>query len=78
MRSSFLQRFAVHPSKQRKGIGSLMLSHILEKMASNRMLSIKLNTQTENMIAKKLYENKRFSLSENKLSIMTSDLRIDE
>ena len=73
MRSSFLQRFAVHPETQRLGIGSLLLENILSDMVKRKMISMKLNTQKENFAAQKLYEKNGFSLSKESLSIMSSD-----
>ena len=73
MRSSFLQRFAVHPNIQRSGLGSSMLENILEDMYKKKMISIKLNTQSDNVVAQKLYKNKGFSLSNQKLFVMESE-----
>ena len=72
MRSSFLQRFAVHPETQGLGVGSLVLENILSDMVKKKMISMKLNTQKENFAAQKLYEKKGFSLSKESLSIMSS------
>ena len=73
MRSSFLQRFAVHPNIQRSGLGSSMLENILEDMYKKKMISIKLNTQSDNVVAQNLYKNKGFSLSNQKLFVMESE-----
>ena len=73
MRSSFLQRLAVHPNIQRSGLGSSMLENILEDMYKKKMISIKLNTQSDNVVAQKLYKNKGFSLSNQKLFVMESE-----
>jgi len=73
MRSSFLQRFAVHPEIQRSGLGTSMLESILKDMSKKKMISMKLNTQPQNVAAQKLYKNKGFLLSNQKLFVMTSD-----
>ena len=72
MRSSFLQRFAVNPEKQGKGIGSLMMENVLKDMHKRKMISMKLNTQPENIAAQKLYEKNNFILSNKRLLIMKS------
>jgi len=72
MRSSFLQRFAVNPEKQGKGIGSLMIENVLKDMNKRKMISMKLNTQPENIAAQKLYEKNSFILSNKRLLIMKS------
>jgi ribosomal protein S18 acetylase RimI-like enzyme len=72
MRTSFLQRFAVHPNIQGLGLGSSMLENILEDMYKKKMISMKLNTQPDNVVAQKLYKNKGFSLSNQKLFVMES------
>lgn len=73
MRSSFLQRFAVHPKKQNMGLGSRMLEFVMNDMRKKKMISMRLNTQPDNIVAQKLYKNKKFSLSNQKLAIMTSE-----
>ncbi len=73
MRSSFLQRFAVHPDSQGLGVGSLVLDRLIVDMTERKMISMKLNTQKENLAAQKLYEKKGFSLLNKSLSIMSSD-----
>ena len=73
MRSSFLQRFAVHPDIQRSGLGSSMLENILVDMSKKKIISMKLNTQPQNVAAQKLYKNKGFLLSNQKLFVMSSD-----
>ncbi len=76
MRSSFLQRFAVHPEYQGLGIGSLVLDRLIVDMTERKMISMKLNTQKENFAAQKLYEKKGFSLLSKSLSIMSSDPKV--
>ena len=73
MRSSFLQRFAVHPEVQGVGLGTSMLDNVLIDMNEKKMISIKLNTQPNNKTAQKLYENKGFFLSNQELLVMTSE-----
>ena len=60
-----------HPEKSH-GYGSLLLENIIEDMYQLKMISMKLNTQEDNYIAQKLYENKGFSLSTRDLSIMST------
>ena len=72
MRSSFLQRFAVHPKRQGVGIGSLMIENVLKDMNRRKMISMKLNTQPENKAAQRLYEKNSFILSNKRLLIMGS------
>ena len=72
MRFSFLQRFAVHPKRQGVGIGSLMLENVLKDMNIRKMISMKLNTQPDNIAAQRLYEKNSFILSNKRLLVMGS------
>lgn len=72
LKSSFVQRLAVHPKSQRKGVGSSLLCSVSKDMGEKNVQTIKLNTQLDNSAAKKLYQQNGFVRETDVLTIMSS------
>ena len=69
---TYLQRFGIDKTFQKKGMGGDLLSYILSFAKAKNFKKMKLNTQSTNQAALSLYTNNTFEVLEKKLVIMGS------
>tara|TARA_B100000700_G_scaffold66567_1_gene73401 strand:- start:87 stop:809 length:723 start_codon:yes stop_codon:yes gene_type:complete len=69
---TYLQRFGIDKTFQKKGMGWQLLSYILSFAKAKNFKKMKLNTQSTNQAALSLYTNNTFEVLEKKLVIMGS------
>ena len=69
---TYLQRFGIDKTFQKKGMGWELLSYILSFAKAKNFKKMKLNTQSTNQAALSLYTNNTFEVLEKKLVIMGS------
>ncbi|HUP85901.1 MAG TPA: GNAT family N-acetyltransferase [Acidimicrobiales bacterium] len=73
-RRGYLQRLAVHPSKQRKGLGTILVADGLRWLRRWRADRAMVNTQLANDRALSLYERVGFRLEPSGLSVLAREL----
>jgi ribosomal-protein-alanine N-acetyltransferase len=73
-RRGYLQRLAVHPEKQRQGLGTLLVSDALRWLRRWRVERAMVNTQLANDRALGLYEQMGFHREPSGLSVLVRDL----
>lgn len=71
----YLQRVAVHPHRQRQGIGQALVADALQWLANRGASRAVVNTQVGNQNALKLYESMGFRLEPEGLAVLTARLR---
>ena len=69
---SFLQRFGISKEHQNEGHGSSLLEDVISFAKNKKLVNIRLNTQSSNSAAKKLYLNKGFKLTNTDYIIFSS------
>ena len=69
---SFLQRFGISKEYQNEGHGSSLLEDVISFAKNKKLVNIRLNTQSSNSAAKKLYLNKGFKLTNTDYIIFSS------
>lgn len=74
-RQGFLQRLAVHPDAQRRGLGSALVLDALRWSARWRVERVLVNTPTDNSAALALYEGFGFRRLPERLRVYERDLR---
>jgi ribosomal-protein-alanine N-acetyltransferase len=74
-RWSYLQRVAVHPDAQGRGVGRALVIDALRWSARRRCRQLMVNTQLDNDAAIGLYESLGFRLSSFGLAVLQSGLR---
>jgi len=73
-RQGYLQRLAVAPSWQRKGVGAAMVCDSLSWLARRRAERVMVNTQLANEPALGLYQSLGFHLEPTRLRVMAYDV----
>ncbi len=73
-RSAFLNRLAVHPSAQGRGIGRQLLADAIAHAHSQQHSSIFLNTQVSNKQSQRLYEGMGFRPSGQVYKVFTAQV----
>ncbi len=75
---SYLQRLAVHPDAQRRGIATMLVNDALHWAARRGARTMLVNTQDQNHPAVALYERLGFRLEPDGLDVLECDLPPDE
>lgn len=73
----YLQRLAVHPEHQRRGIGAALVADALWWVKRRGATSLLVNTQESNTVALALYEHMGFLREEHGLAVLECALRSD-
>src|SRR5439155_23116344 len=73
-RRGYLQRLAVHPDQQRRGLGTLLVDDALRWLRRWRAERAVVNTQMGNEKALALYERCGFVREPSRLSVLSVDL----
>ncbi|MGZ4718746.1 MAG: GNAT family N-acetyltransferase [Acidimicrobiales bacterium] len=71
----YLQRLAVHPARQRRGIGAALVLDALRWSRRHAVRAVLVNTQEQNTGALALYERLGFELEPDGLDVMQIELR---
>ncbi len=74
-RSGFLQRLAVHPAAEGRGVGSLLVADALRWLVRTGARHAFVNTQPGNHRARSLYERHGFTLLPDGLDVLRLDLQ---
>ncbi|MDO8391406.1 MAG: GNAT family N-acetyltransferase [Actinomycetota bacterium] len=74
-RQGFLQRLAVHPDAQRRGLGAALVLDALRWSARWRVERVLVNTPTDNVAALALYEGFGFRRLPDRLRVYERELR---
>ena len=74
-RSGFLQRLAVHPAAEGRGVGSLLVADALRWLVRSGARHAFVNTQPDNHRARTLYERHGFTVLPDGLDVLRLDLR---
>lgn len=61
--NAHLSRMTVHPAQQGKGIGAALLANALENYRLQNIKTVTLNTQTDNLPSRRLYERFGFEVT---------------
>ena len=69
-----LARLTIAPTVQQQGVGSALLAHAIQGYERQHLRSISLNTQSDNLISKRLYEKFGFVPRNQWLSIWAKKL----
>ena len=72
--TGFLQRLAVHPAAQRRGVGSRLVVDALRWLVRSGARDAFVNTQPGNAAARSLYERHGFSIRPDGLDVLRLDL----
>ncbi len=75
---SYLQRLAVHPDAQRRGVATLLVNDALHWASRRGARTMLVNTQEQNRPAVALYERLGFQLEADGLDVLERDLPEDE
>ena len=75
---SYLQRLAVHPEAQRRGVATLLVNDALRWATRRGARTMLVNTQEQNHPAVALYERLGFLLEPDGLDVLERDLPEDE
>jgi len=60
-----LARLAVSPKFQRRGVASALLSDLTNRLADEEIFKLSVNTQSDNLVARKLYEKLGFRYTDD-------------
>ena len=71
---SYLQRLAVHPARQRRGVATLLVTDALRWASRRGARTMLVNTQEQNASAVALYERLGFTLEPDGLDVLEHEL----
>ena len=74
-KSGFLQRLAVHPAAEGRGVGSLLVADALRWLVRSGARHAFVNTQPDNHRARTLYERQGFTVLPDGLDVLRLELR---
>jgi ribosomal protein S18 acetylase RimI-like enzyme len=69
--TAHLNRIAIHPRSQGRGIGAILLRHVLHTMWQSGVRTVSLNTQQHNLRSRRLYERFGFKTTGDSVTVWT-------
>jgi ribosomal protein S18 acetylase RimI-like enzyme len=65
-----LARLAVQPEAQGRGVGSVLVSHLIQTLGANKLGKLSVNTQADNVASLSLYKKLGFVLTGEQLPVL--------